>query len=265
MEMNPKTIFFDIDGTLLGTEDGRRFQIPRSTVAALNELKRRGHRIAACSGRQERFIQQYFPGFFESFIAMNGTQVVFEGKTVYDRPFSLQEVKELSDRFDFYGCRYVFVGREFGWAGGFGSNGASLLDKAYGLEGFAVDRWKPEQVRANVMDFFFESPEELESWSPAFTPEMQLNRHPGGHSADLCIGKNDKADGIARFLAYSGIRREDTMAFGDGGNDVSMMNAVGCGVAMGNAVDGVKKAADYVTADIFDDGIYLACKHLGLL
>lgn len=263
--MNPKTVFFDIDGTLLGTKDGRRFQIPESTISALNRLRQNGHRIAVCSGRQERFIEKYFPGLFESFIAMNGTHIVFEGKTIYDRPFSGKEVMELSRRFNLYGCRYVFVGRQFGWAGGFGSGGAAWLDTAYGLDGFAVDRWEPGDVRANVMDFFFESREELSRWKPAFSPEMQLNIHPGGHSADLCIGKNDKADGIARFLEYSGIRKEDTIAFGDGYNDVSMMGAVGLGVAMGNAVDEVKKAAGYVTDDIFGDGIYKGLKHLNLI
>ena len=115
------------------------------------------------------------------------------------------------------------------------------------------------------MDFVFPTHEEFERCAPAFGSGMRLNFHPGGQTADLSLEDSDKAKGIARFLLYSGIKREDTVAFGDGGNDVTMMGAVGTAVAMGNAVDEVKRAADYVTADLFDDGIYKGLKHLGLI
>ena len=55
------------------------------------------------------------------------------------------------------------------------------------------------------------------------------------------------------------------VAFGDGGNDISMLRHAGTGVAMGNASDAVKQSADYVTDDIDNDGIAKALKHLGLL
>ena len=47
------------------------------------------------------------------------------------------------------------------------------------------------------------------------------------------------------MLDYFGISLEESMAFGDGGNDVLMLKHVGIGVAMGNAGDEVKLAADY--------------------
>ena len=55
------------------------------------------------------------------------------------------------------------------------------------------------------------------------------------------------------------------MAFGDGENDVDMLRRAGVGVAMGNAEAAVKAAADYVTADVDQDGIYRALEHYGLL
>lgn len=263
--MNPKTIFFDIDGTLLGTYGGRKFQIPESTLTALRLLKRNGHRIAVCSGRQPIFIEKYFPGLFRSFIAMNGTLVVFEGETVFDRTFSVDEVRRYSAHFDRYGCRYVFVGKEKGWARNIREWGQAGIERMYGLSDFIVEDWKPEDVRANVMDFIFPTRGEFERCAPAFESGMRLNFHPGGQTADLSLEDSDKAKGIARFLACAGIRKEDTVAFGDGSNDVTMMGAVGTGVAMGNAVDEVKRAAGYVTADIFDDGICKGLRHLGLI
>ena len=44
-----------------------------------------------------------------------------------------------------------------------------------------------------------------------------------------------------------------------------MLRFAGIGVAMGNAVEAAKKAADYITADIDDDGIEKALKHFGLI
>lgn len=55
------------------------------------------------------------------------------------------------------------------------------------------------------------------------------------------------------------------MAFGDGGNDVLMLKHVGIGVAMGNAEDEVKRAADYVTDSVDEDGVEKALRHFGVI
>lgn len=263
--MKQKTVFFDIDGTLLGNRDGRRFQIPESALRALWKLRENGNRIAICSGRQEAFIHKFFPGLFDSFVAMNGTHVVFEGETVLDRPLPAERVKSLLSHFDPFGCRYVFVGKHHGWARGVPRRLFGFLEDAYGLPDFLVAEWEPQEVEANMLDFIFETDEEYEKCAGAFDGTMILNRHPGGETADLSFREWDKAKGVGAFLARGGIPKEDTVAFGDGYNDITMMDAVGCAVAMGNAVDEVKRRADYVTADWFDDGIERGLKHLGLI
>ena len=57
----------------------------------------------------------------------------------------------------------------------------------------------------------------------------------------------------------------ETMAFGDGGNDISMLLKAGVGVAMGNANDNVKAMANYVTSSADDGGIYKALKHFEVI
>ena len=57
---------------------------------------------------------------------------------------------------------------------------------------------------------------------------------------------------------------KDTIAFGDGNNDVSMLKLVHCGIAMGNGTEEAKQAADFVTDSIFEDGIYKALIQLNL-
>ena len=68
----------------------------------------------------------------------------------------------------------------------------------------------------------------------------------------------DKAKGLATLLAHLGMKREELMAFGDGFNDVSMIEFAGLGVAMGNALEVVKKAAGFVTLSNEADGIAVA-------
>jgi hydroxymethylpyrimidine pyrophosphatase-like HAD family hydrolase len=67
------------------------------------------------------------------------------------------------------------------------------------------------------------------------------------------------------MLDRYGLTKEECMAFGDGGNDISMLEYVEIGVAMGNALPEVKAAADYVTAPIDEGGLADAFKHFNLI
>ena len=58
------------------------------------------------------------------------------------------------------------------------------------------------------------------------------------------------------------MKREDLMAFGDGFNDLSMLEYAGIGIAMGNAVDEVKAIADFITISNDEDGIAIALEQL---
>ena len=82
---------------------------------------------------------------------------------------------------------------------------------------------------------------EMSRWHPAFV--------------DVTARGNTKQRGIDEIIRHFGIRLEDTIAFGDGGNDISMLRHAGIGIAMGNARDEVKAAANYITDTVDEDGI----------
>lgn len=67
--------------------------------------------------------------------------------------------------------------------------------------------------------------------------------------------KNTKATGIIKALQHLNIPIENSYAFGDGKNDIEMLSTVGCGIAMGNASDEVKKYAHQVTETVHNDGV----------
>ena len=92
---------------------------------------------------------------------------------------------------------------------------------------------------------------EIGRWYPSF--------------ADITAKGDTKQKGIDEIIRYFGIKLEETMAFGDGGNDITMLRHAAIGVAMGQAKENVKAAADYVTAPIDEDGISKAMKHFGII
>lgn len=78
------------------------------------------------------------------------------------------------------------------------------------------------------------------------------------NNLEINLAGATKGDGIRCLAEHLGLNPEETMGFGDGENDITMMQLAGIGVAMGNGEDSVKAAADYVT-DINDaDGVALA-------
>ena len=88
-------------------------------------------------------------------------------------------------------------------------------------------------------------------WHPDFT--------------DLIPADGGKPEGMKRFMRHYGWTREQTIAFGDGGNDADMLAFAGIGVAMGNATEPAKAAADYITDDVDHDGIMNALRHFNVL
>lgn len=70
-----------------------------------------------------------------------------------------------------------------------------------------------------------------------------------------------KGIGLARLAEYLHIAMEDTMAIGDTENDLAILNTAAIGVAMGNATEEVKQAADYITLSNEEDGVAAAIRH----
>ena len=73
-----------------------------------------------------------------------------------------------------------------------------------------------------------------------------------------------KGSGLLALAAHLGLRREQTMAVGDSGNDRAMVEAAGLGVAMGNATDDIKEIADATTDDNNHDGVAKAIEKYAL-
>ena len=72
---------------------------------------------------------------------------------------------------------------------------------------------------------------------------------------EICLPSSDKGSGIRNLMAYLKEDMKTAVGVGDGANDVEMIEYCGLGIAMGNASECAKEAADYVTTSVESDGI----------
>ena len=111
--------------------------------------------------------------------------------------------------------------------------------------------------------------------TPFFSPEYEaelLARMPRCVSGrwhpeftDITANGADKGKGILAMARHEGFDPSRTIAFGDGGNDTSMIQQAGIGIAMGNAIEELKQQADYVTTSVDEDGILSALRHFNVI
>lgn len=87
----------------------------------------------------------------------------------------------------------------------------------------------------------------------------------GNDSGELSVPGVNKASAIEALITHLGIPKDNTYAFGDGLNDIDMLEFCQYGIAVGNAAEGLKAIADEITDDIIDDGIYNSMKKHGLI
>lgn len=85
------------------------------------------------------------------------------------------------------------------------------------------------------------------------------------NNLELNIASANKGNALRRLAESLGLTLANTMSFGDGTNDLTMIEAAGTGVAMANAVDAVKSAADYITLSNDECGVASALRHFGVI
>lgn len=259
-----KAIFFDIDGTLWD----HHMKIPESTVEAIHRLRENGNYAFICSGRSRAAIQakELLEGVgFDGILAACGTYIEYQGEIVFNRELSEEEFEELFSCFQKHQTPIVLEGKQHLRAdmNDFGNNTYILnLKKSLG-EGFQSLDKSAGSYHANKMTAFF-TKGDIEMVKRELDEHFDLIFHtpcvfevvPKGYS---------KAKGIQWICEYLDISKEDTYAFGDSANDLEMLSFVRHGIAMGNATDTAKEAANYITTDIWDDGILKGLKHFSLI
>ena len=258
-----KALFFDIDGTLVSFNTHK---VAQSTIDGLNIAKERGIKIFISTGRPLSFINKLedIEHLIDGYITTNGSYN-FMGKSVISmHSIPKEEVLTLVDYLNKHEYPAILVGTD---------NTAVINHKPI------VDRIVIDTLNITNIDFSITAETVLQQdilqITPFITQEQQDIIMPQiPHCAserwhpefiDTVNKQASKGKALSDIVAYNDLLISETMAFGDGGNDISMLLKAGVGVAMGNANDNVKAMANYVTSSADDDGIYKALKHFEVI
>ena len=255
-----KIVFFDIDGTLHYSGIG----IPESAIKAVNQLIANGHKAVMCTGRSKGMMpEEYFHMGFHGMILGAGAYVEYEGKPIFKHPFEnkcLEKLIQVCDQFqfDYYieGVNQIYVNDK---------QKESVRDFALRWEmkqDVMVDQFDVEKIEAYIAMVEVNQEEDIDKLMRTLGDDFDISRHPGQLSFDLNVKGINKGKGIEALLRQIHFPKEDTYAFGDGNNDLEMIEAVGCGIAMGNGVEPLKQVAKMVTLSVQEDGVYEALKKL---
>ncbi|MDR0891894.1 MAG: Cof-type HAD-IIB family hydrolase [Mediterranea sp.] len=260
----PKALFFDIDGTLVSFDTHR---IPASTIEALEAAHAQGHQIFIATGRPTAIINNLGElqqrNLIDGYVTMNGAYCFVGDEVIFKSVIPAEEVHAMALFCEGRNIPCIFVEEHTLCV----CQPDEEMKRVFYefLHVNAVPVVSPAEVAQKeiIQMTPFIRAEQEDDIRPA-TPTCEYNRwYPS--FADVTSKGVTKQRGIDEIIRHFGLSLEDTVAFGDGGNDISMLRHAGIGVAMGQATDEVKAAANYVTAPIDEDGISKAMKHLGIV
>lgn len=257
--MSKKVIFFDVDGTLIDYSKGMEDTLD-STKEAINRIKAQGNLAVLATGRPKSFLtDEILKLNFDGYINSNGAYIELKEKIIYNREISSETVKTIVETFRGEKIEFVFEGQKLSYFSDFNSPYIKRLLNGFSIpKTFITDEWKLENIHANKLVVAPETEVKLTKCKELLESQFSFMNHPGEISYDVYFKDCTKADGINKLINYLGIPIENTYAFGDGINDIEMLQTVKYGVAMGNANDKLKKVAKLITNDVLSNGIYNA-------
>lgn len=261
--MTPKIIFFDIDDTLC-----RLGKLPDNNLRVLQRLhEEKPCKLAIATGRSLAMLPADIRrlldlGYFDSLISANGQYNMLGSEVISHYPLNQADAAALVAICRRFGLAYQQLSaHHVAWS----APVAHFENAQKTFSGCVLD---PDYyLRHSIYQFSIFLPEQEEQPEIVAAFEdlgFHLARwHKGG--ADILPAQGSKARGIADICQALDIQPSETMAFGDGLNDMEMLQAVGIGIAMGNAWEALKAAADYVTGSVEESGIEAALTHFGIL
>ncbi|MDD7281613.1 Cof-type HAD-IIB family hydrolase [Floccifex sp.] len=253
-----KIIFFDIDGTLvqLGTT-----KLSTKTKEALLACRQKGIKIFLATGRPN-FVIPEFDIEFDGVVSFNGQYCYNQSQVIYENslnPCEVLQVKQNCDKLN----KPLAIATKHKLCSNYYED---LLDYyfTFASQNLEVDQNFDETIKEPVFQMMVSTDSSLDKQLLHNCHSLQITRW-WDKACDIIPLHGGKEIGIQHVLDYYGFSIDESMSFGDGGNDASMIMYTGIGIAMGNAKDEVKQVSDYVTLDVKDDGIYHALKHFDII
>ncbi|HIW17683.1 MAG TPA: Cof-type HAD-IIB family hydrolase [Candidatus Faecalicoccus intestinipullorum] len=255
-----KIAFFDVDGTLLPL---KQLELNAPVLEALLQLQKNGVKLFLASGRP-KFVLPKFKGIeFDGALSFNGQLCFDQERTLFENALHPQDVIQV-----FENSKRINKAVVACQPGRFASNYRDDV---------LMDYFQAASQRYELVDDFvgFLQEESIYEMMCAISPEEEYRLLDDTknvqvvrwwpYACDLIPANGGKGIGVQEVLKAYGISKEEAISFGDGGNDIDMLQATGLSVAMGNALNSVKEIATYTTTTVEENGVVDALRHFGLI
>ena len=261
--MSRKILFFDIDGTLM--EDSSSHFVPESTVTALRLARQAGHLLYVNTGRPVINVDADVRVLgFDGYICGCGTYIELDGRELFyhtNPPALCREMVKLIRETD---CAPLFERRDAFY---FDPQTRELPFITKIRDTFRMQEknvWRSTEDADFSFDKFviaYDDKSDLAGFKAGIAGKFQyINRGEG--FGEIVPEGFSKKTGMDFVLAHHHMDRAQAYAIGDSLNDLPMFEGAGTSICMGNG-DLLKPYADYVTADLWHDGVYQAMEHFG--
>lgn len=261
-----KALFFDIDGTLIDNAKGIS-QIPDGVKRELQRIQKNGHKIFIASGRPKAMLDEMIlEAGFDGYVLANGGYVEVNGQSLYENRMDDQLAKQTILLLDDLGCEYmietahhIYLKPSFHELYEFFSK---FHQEHIFIRDFQLDEVlkKAIKIEINVLNKDKEKVEQ--AVQNHFGYVIAYDQHGTDNAFEIYSPTLSKVTGIQKVLDDYQIDKKDSYGFGDGTNDIDMIQYCATGVAMGNAVTALKEAADIVTDHIENNGLENILKKL---
>lgn len=257
---NIKIIFFDIDGTLI---DIHSRKISERTLKTLIRLKERNFILCLSTGRSPMTVPRFEGWEPDVYLTFNGSYCYNRQQVIYKNPLSARDAKIIVEN-------AASINRPV-------SAATPKRLTANGRDKDLVDYFSLAKLDVDVSDDFDEMIKNdevyqimcggYESEYPALLRDVNNAKIAAwwDRAVDIIPADSGKGVGIEHVLEHYHLKKEEALAFGDGNNDIEMLQAVGTGVAMENGSDELKAVADDICGHAADDGVYHYCVEHGLM
>lgn len=244
-----KAAFFDLDGTLVSF---RTHTVPESAIKAIAFLQSKGILCFAASGRSYKGLDVVKEIDFDGYITLNGQYVYDKEGVLYQNTIEKNDILALK--------KYL---HEHPFPCGF----EMISEKIYNFRNEAVDALhaithNDDHPVGDISKIEEKPVYQLMAFVDEVEEKKLLTQMPHCHSArwhpsfcDISPKGGTKVKGMHVFAKKYGFTMEETLAFGDGGNDVEMLCNAGVSVAMKDAVKELKDIATFVTDSVEENGI----------
>lgn len=259
-------VCFDLDGTLL---HNKQDLIPESALTAFELLKENGFIRVLSTGRDMdthysvRYKEMLKP---DAIVHQNGNRITVGTEQIFRHYMDDGLIRRIYEFcLENHFCIGTSIGKEdFFLFPELKYKADSMFKKNVERNFVPFEEIFRREIRVTALSFAGDVVNQVPVLEEAF-PELTFFPFNAAYGADVVEKEYSKAEGLKRLCGYYGVDLKDTYAFGDSHNDVPILKAAHIGIAMGNGDSAAKEAADYVTDDILNDGVFNACRYFGLI